>query len=105
MMTSYDVEFDAEAVKQNLTRIGNQIFKLLPMREENQDWEKPLQTILVELIGMSKLFPESVDLLSLISKLKALEDYTDENEENFMIFRRTIFECCNLIDKVKEQCL
>lgn len=104
-MTSYDININEDAIRNNLTRIGNQIFKLLPMREEHLDWVKPLQTLLLEILGMSKLFSDQKDLLTLISKLEALKEYSDESEENFMIFRRTIFECCNLIDKIKLKCL
>ena len=38
--------------------------------------------------------------LSLLSKLQGLE--TLSNEDDFANFRRTIFECLNLMNKVKE---
>ena len=37
MHTVYNIEVDCEAVKDNLYRLGNQIFKLLPKREEDKD--------------------------------------------------------------------
>ena len=37
MISVYDIEVDNETICRNLTRLQSQIFKLLPMREEDQD--------------------------------------------------------------------
>ena len=60
---------------------------------------KPLETIILELLGMQALFQELDKLITLICKLQGLLEL--KNEEDFMLFRRTIFECCGLIDKIK----
>ena len=52
MILKYDAEIDNAAVVHNLKRITNQIYKLLPMREEGEDWKKPLATLLEELAGI-----------------------------------------------------
>lgn len=100
MITSYNTEIDNEAIVNNLHRIGNQIFKLLPMREEGQDWKKPLETLTVELLGMSSLFAEQEDLLALTSKLEGLKC---DGAEDFSLYRRTIFETCCIVNKLQEQ--
>ena len=56
MLLKYGLEIDKEAIKVNLNRLTNQIYKLLPIREEGGDWEKPLETIMEELAGMDRLF-------------------------------------------------
>jgi hypothetical protein len=99
MISVYDVGVDNETICRNLNRLQSQIFKLLPMREEDQDWSKPLETIILELLGMQGLFSELEPLVTLICKLQGLIETQDE--DNFMLYRRTIFECCGLIDKVK----
>lgn len=99
MNTRYDIEVDDDVILSNLSRIQSQIFKLLPMREENKDWEKPLETISLELLGIKHLFELQGNILSLLCKLEGLLELKDE--DNFMMYRRTIFECCGLIDKVK----
>jgi hypothetical protein len=48
---------------------------------------------------MQALFQELDKLITLICKLQGLLEL--KNEEDFMLFRRTIFECCGLIDKIK----
>jgi len=36
------VEIDINAVHFNLKKVINQAYKLLPMREEGREWQKPL---------------------------------------------------------------
>ena len=36
------ISIDVEAVHITIKKIINQVYKLLPMREEGRDWEKPL---------------------------------------------------------------
>lgn len=48
---------------------------------------------------MQGCFPKLETLVSLIFKLKGLEQLS----EDFMAYRRTIFECCSLIDKLKKE--
>ena len=100
MMTKYNTEINNEIIEQNLKRIINQIYKLLPNKEEGIDWKTPLSTITEEIAGMDRLFNNQFggDALSLLNKLEGLYDL----EDDFFSFRRTIFECLNLANKVKE---
>lgn len=98
MITNYGVEFDNTIIDSNLHRIGGQIFKLLPYREEGKDWRKPLDTLIIELLGMASLFSDRRDLLTLVAKLEGLKESTPD----FPLYRRTIFECCGLINKLQE---
>lgn len=91
-----------EAIQKNLRRITNQIYKLLPSREEGLDWIKPLQTLIIELTGMSTLLPDQTELFSLLCKLEALKDLSEE--EDFILYRKTIFECLGLLEVIKEKC-
>lgn len=95
------IEISDDVILSNLNRVQSQIFKLLPMREENADWRKPLETLVVELLGMQKLFPHLEDLVSLVCKLLGL--LGEEISDDFYLYRRTIFECCGLVNKLKEQ--
>jgi uncharacterized SAM-dependent methyltransferase len=55
MIIKYNIDISESAIQSNLKRIINQVYKLLPMREEGSDWQKPLETLMEELKGMSKL--------------------------------------------------
>lgn len=100
MISVYDIEVDNTAIRNNLKRLQSQVFKLLPMQEEGKECEKPLETIILELLGMQGLFSTLEPLVTLICKLQGLKEI--DGGENFMLYRRTIFECCGLLDKVAE---
>lgn len=101
MILKYNAEIDNYAIENSIKRITNQIYKLLPNREENVDWEKPLETIIEELAGMDRLLIGQHNILfPLICKLEGL--FTLTEEDDFLLFRRTIFECLSLISSLKK---
>ena len=100
MVFKYDLEFDSDAVKKNIDRITNQIFKLLPNREEGGDWQTPLQNLIYEVIGIKSLWVDQVNLFSLLCKMEALLTLTEEND--FLAFRKLIFECLSLMNQIKK---
>lgn len=103
MMTKYGIEIDNQAIAANLKRLTNQVYKLLPSREEGSDWEKPLFTVIEELIGMNRvLFGQHEILFPLLCKLEGLFILTQPDD--FFTFRRTIFECLSLINELSEKC-
>lgn len=91
-------EVNTEVILYNLNRIGNQIFRTLPTREEGLDWVKPLETLSIEIAGLTNLYPDNENLLTLLCKIKGLLS----EEVDFLLFRRTIFECCSLTSKIKK---
>lgn len=101
MRIKYGIIINDESIQRDLKRLTNQIYKLLPEREENLDWQSPLNTIILELAGMDRLLIDQHDILfPLLCKLEGLFILTQE--ENFHMFRRTIFECLSLINNLKE---
>lgn len=104
MILKYNLEIEENAIKANLKRITNQIYKLLPNREEGIDWETPLTTIMEELAGMDRLFADQQEsLFSILCKLEGLFTLTDEKD--FFLYRRTIFECLSLMNSIMQECL
>lgn len=100
METVYYTEVDPEVIRSTLDRMCSQTFKLLPMREEEQDWIKPLETLSLELLGLNALFPENPSLFSAVCKMEGIREVGEEIE--FMTFRRTIFEICGLLTKARD---
>lgn len=101
MKIKYGVIIDDNSVERNLKRLTNQIYKLLPEREEELDWRSPLNTIIVELAGMDRLLIDQHDILfPLLCKLEGLLILTQP--EDFYMFRRTIFECLSLMSNLKK---
>lgn len=103
MIIKYYADIDAAAIQNNLKRITNQIYKLLPNREEGSDWEKPLSTLIEELAGMDRLLEAyHEDLFALLCKLEGL--FTLTKEDDFFLYRRTIFECLGLMNSLIKSC-
>lgn len=100
MVIKYNADIQKESIIKNMDRVTNQIFKLLPNREEGGDWETPLNNLVVELSGMSNLLSDHVDLFPLLCKMEALKALTEEND--FFQFRKTIFECLSLCNGIKK---
>lgn len=101
MKIKYNIEINNEDIVYNITRLINQTYKLLPYREEGVDWKNPLSSIIQEFCGMSRLI-DNKELFSLLCKLESLYELT--KEEDFLVFRRTIFECLSILEGVKREC-
>ena len=100
MILKYNIEIDTAAINENIKRLTNQIYKLLPNREENADWQTPLTTIIEEIGGMNRLVVGHQEtLFMLLCKLEGLFILTDEDD--FFSYRRTIFDCLNLMSTLK----
>ena len=85
-------------VTTNINRLTNQMWKLIPMRENEENWLAQLDTILLELSGLNGLSENtSEQLLILLSKLKGLKEY----EVEFQIYRKTVFECISLLREMR----
>lgn len=55
-MTKYNFEFSAESVFVEVKRLTNQLWKLIPMREHEEDWTKQLDTVTLEIAGLHEIF-------------------------------------------------
>lgn len=80
-------QFSAGAWARNNIRLTNQIFKLLPMFENDEDWHKQQRTIILELKGYNDIFANDARFMVLVAKLSALSHAADRVE-----FRKLIFE-------------
>ena len=100
MEFKYGLYFEKEAIISNIDRITNQIFKLLPSREEGEDWVTPLQNLILEITGMKALWIDQVKLFSLLCRLEALLSLTEEND--FLAFRKLVFESLRIMNEIKE---
>ena len=101
MVIKYNINVDDAVIENSLKRITNLVYKLLPYREEGADWVRPLETILEELAGMDRVFIDQHNIyFPLICKLEGL--FTLTEEDDFLLFRRIIFECLSMIGSLKK---
>lgn len=100
MNVKYGLVVEEKNLAQNLKRIINLVYKLLPMREEGGEWLKTLETIIEELVGMNNLLiDQQAKFFPVICKMEGLFSLT--KEEDFPLYRRTIFECLSLLNEIK----
>lgn len=91
----YEIEFSQETIQKTIRRLTNQLWKLIPMRENDEDWYKQLQTVTLEIAGLNELFIGPL-FLQLLSKLEGLQI----KEVDFELYRKTIFECINILQEL-----
>ena len=83
-------------MQKNVMRLTNQLWKLIPMRENEEDWEKQLDTVTLELAGMNEILIINPTLMSLLSKLEGLRIQKDIP---FTLYRKTVFESISLLQE------
>ena len=90
-----------EDFNKNIIRLTNQLWKLIPMRENNEDWLKQLDTVSIEIAGMNALVKseQTSQFLQLLFKLEGLKTKQDIN---FEVYRKTVFETINILQGLKK---
>lgn len=63
------------------------------MRENEENWQKQLDTVTIEIAGLKELFLQDPQFLQLLAKLEGLRVVDLE----FTAYRKTVFETINLL--------
>lgn len=90
-------EISREMYDININRLTNQIWKLIPMKEHEEDWHGQLTTVLIELTGLGVVINQQKQFLPLVSKLEGLKN----GEWEFKDYRKTVFECISLLREIR----
>ena len=71
------------------------------MREHEEDWLKQLDTVSIEIAGMNELIVSNntSQFLQLLFKLEGLKVQQDIN---FEVYRKTVFETINILQGLKQ---
>ena len=77
-----------ETFKGYKNKMKGRLYGVLCEKEKNGEWEKFLDSIIIQLEGLGA---DSINYWSLIGKLSSLKHLSYE------YFRKTIFECMNLV--------
>lgn len=80
----------------DINRLTNQLWKLIPMRENDENWKNHLETVIVELVGLNEIFNFDERFLILLSKLEGIR----VGDIEFFIYRKTVFECISLLREI-----
>ena len=98
ILDNFDIPIQVESIEQTVTRLTNQIWKLIPMREHQEDWEKQLDTVNLEIAGLGVMFAQFPQFLQLRAKFEGLKII----KTTFELYRRTVFECISLLQEVRK---
>lgn len=96
-VNKYNLDFTTDMIQSSEKRLIAQIWKLIPMRENEENWEQQLQTVITEIVGLSKIFMSNPKFLILLAKLEGI--FTVD----FMIYRKEVFESINLIHEAFQE--
>jgi len=95
LLNKYHIDFSQEDLVKNVQRLTNQLWKLIPMREHEEDWQKQLDTVILEVVGLNEIFIGPI-FLQMLSKLEGLR----VQETTFELYRKTIFECISILQEL-----
>lgn len=95
-MTKYGIDMSIANVAVDINRLTNQLWKLIPMRENEENWQNHLETVIVELIGLNEIFNFDERFLILLSKLEGIRI----GDIEFFIYRKTVFESISLLREI-----
>ena len=82
-------------MEKTVMRLTNQLWKLIPMKENEEDWKKQLDTVILEIVGLKEILVLNATLTQLLSKLEGLREY----EISFVLYRKTVFEAISLLQE------
>lgn len=92
-------EVENATLRDNLSDIINQTFKLLPYKQdENPLLEQHLEILLIRYYGMSRLFPEEPRFVTIMSMLICINKIDD-----MQIYRKIVLDCCSYMSELRKQ--
>ena len=65
------------------------------MKEHEENWQKQLDTVVVEITGLNEIFVLTPTLTQLLSKLEGIRDL----DIPFTLYRKTVFEAISLLQE------
>lgn len=87
-----------KSLRNNYSDIINQIYKLLPLKENNNsDIDYYFSTLLFRIRGMSNLFPNEPRWITILALIEAAR-----HENDFKLYRKAVLDSCSIIKKMGE---
>ena len=96
MLSKYGIDISIANVAVDINRLTNQIWKLIPMRENEENWLGQLNSVIIEIVGLNEIFNFDERFLILLSKLEGLRA---ENID-FFDYRKAVFESISLLREI-----
>ena len=87
-----------DVIEASNNKLKSRLFGLLREYERGREWEKFLDSILIELVGYSEE-EKTINYYILFHKLSSLKYLS------YKYFRTTIFDCMTLVSKIGDEIL
>ena len=87
-----------DVIEASNNKLKSRLFGLLRENERGREWEKFLDSILIELMGYSEE-EKTINYYILFHKLSSLKYLS------YKYFRTTIFDCMTLVSKIGDEIL
>lgn len=87
-----------EVLTSNINRLTNQLWKLIPMREHEENWIGQLDSVILEIAGLKEVVnSDDLNFIVLLSKLEGLKAV----ETSFETYRTAVFKCISLLRELR----
>ena len=90
-------DLDKSVFAADINRLTNQLWKLIPMREHQENWLRQLNAVLIEVAGLNEILKPELNYTILLSKLEGLRVV----EVDFEDYRKTVFESISLLREMR----
>ena len=97
VLTNYGYSISRKTIVSDINRLTNQLWKLIPMRENSENWLGQLDIVIIELNGLNKILACENNFIVLLSKLEGLKLV----ETDFYLYRKTVFEAISLLREMQ----
>lgn len=95
--TKFNIEIPNSSLVSDVNRLTNQLWKLIPMRENGENWKDQLTSVIIEIVGLNEICVDTDKFLILLSKLEGLKELEDIP---FTSYRKTVFESISLLREI-----
>lgn len=96
METKYG-DLPDELIISNETDLINQIFKLLPYKEQNNSClNYHFDTLLFRISGLAKVLPQYPEWITVLSLLEAAK-----TESDLRLYRKAVLDCCSIVERIQ----
>lgn len=95
---------DDKVLQNYLGRLVNHVYKILPLREQNEaTLKKYMSSLQVELLGCDGLIVALHCDAEFLSLLSILQYFIDRPDETVEVYRREIFKALSICNKLRER--
>lgn len=100
--TVFGISVDANLLRNYFKNLVNQFFKILPMRENDEDSVITyMQSLQIELLGCKDLIPEVRDNSLYLTLLSILQYLIENPECSISTVKREVFRAISICNKLK----